>query len=253
MINHSFEIAELQRQLSNTVNIGTVKTVDAEKGRVSVLVSGDIESDLLPVLTSRSSNGDCSSWLPEVGEQVLILSIGGDLNFSFVLGSIPKTSDSPNKKSDYKKYSDGTVVEYDKKTSTLTIDASKSKGSVKIKALNASVEADSVKINTEVSKSQKIPQVEIGGVLTAKGKFICEGVAVFSQTVGVAGAVTTPSLVTGGITAGEDGLTMDEIEGDLKVKGDVKAGSVSLKDHKHKYMYPQHPANEALTEKGEES
>ncbi|MFK7827915.1 MAG: phage baseplate assembly protein V [Oligoflexales bacterium] len=201
MIDHSFQIAELTRQLANTVLVGFVASVDIEASRVKVVVDG-IESDPIPVLSQRSSAGDCSSWLPEKGEQVLILSIGGDLSFSFVIGSIARISDSTKTSSDFKRYSDGTTAQYDKKTSTLTIDTTKAKGSkiivkantLSVEAVNASIKADKLDIN--------------------------------AKTLNLSG-----STVKGDLT----------IEGALNAQS-VAAQGVSLTEHTHQYTAPLHPA-----------
>lgn len=77
MLEHSFNIAELQRKLANIVRIGLVKEIDYEKAKVRVKI-GEFLTDWLPWITERA--GKDTSWAPpDIDEQVVVLSPFGEL------------------------------------------------------------------------------------------------------------------------------------------------------------------------------
>ena len=271
MLDHGldFDIAELKRQLSNTVVVGTVSAIDVEKGRVKVKISEDAESDLIPVLATRSTAGDKSSWLPEIDEQVLVLTITGDINYGFIIGSIPKTADSTKTKTDHRKYSDGTTIDYDKETSTYLIDITKADGKVNINVLGGDVSIKAKNVTAEASEKASVKGKTVDVTAENKASVTAKtisakadtsatvdsptvkitGDATFDKTVTVTGALTAASVATGSLAPKAGGsLTMGAVTGDLAVAGDVKAGGVSLKTHTHNYVAAQHPAGPAPTE-----
>lgn len=138
------------RMIGNTIQIGRIAEVDAAKGLVKVDLDGPVTS-WIPWLQRRA--GDDRDWsVPSVGEQVAIAAPSGELSGAFVIGSLnqdahPNAGDSADKPRTV--YSDGTVVEYNKASHTLTIDTSASSGTVIIKCNTATVEAAaSVTIDT---------------------------------------------------------------------------------------------------------
>lgn len=105
--------ADLLRMLHNLVRLGSVEEVDHARSRARVRM-GNLLTDWLPVMTARAG-GDRTWWHLDAGEQVLVLSPGGDLAHGLVLGSLyqsdhPAPSDDPDlHRTEYK---DGTVIEY---------------------------------------------------------------------------------------------------------------------------------------------
>jgi phage baseplate assembly protein V len=114
-----FKIAEIARKLDNIIRIGTVTELNGAFARVEF--DGN-DSALLPFLASRA--GDDRTWTaPSVGEQVLVLSPGGDTAQGVILMALyqdasPAPSLDPN--IDRKIYADGTVITYDKSANKLT-------------------------------------------------------------------------------------------------------------------------------------
>lgn len=83
---------EQGRRLQCLIRIGRVTTVDPAKARVRVTFGGDSDSDWLPWLAQRA--GVISEWAPpRVGEQVLVVSPGGETNQAVVIGSLFSTGD----------------------------------------------------------------------------------------------------------------------------------------------------------------
>ncbi|VEA71975.1 Phage P2 baseplate assembly protein gpV [Serratia rubidaea] len=77
---------DIQRLVRNLIRIGTVSELDLERGRCRVTTGGN-HTDWLNWLTSRAGSAR-SWWAPSLGEQVLVLSLGGELDTAFVLPGI---------------------------------------------------------------------------------------------------------------------------------------------------------------------
>ena len=114
-----FEVSELYRRLANLIQLGQVIETDYlnEVPRVRVKI-GELTTAWLPMMTQRAGC-DRSWWPMEIGEQVLILAPGGELSQAVILGAlyqqafptIAHTADVHQIQ-----YSDGAVVEYDRKS-----------------------------------------------------------------------------------------------------------------------------------------
>ncbi|CRE88701.1 TPA: phage baseplate assembly protein V [Yersinia enterocolitica] len=167
-------IAGLKRLLANIIRIGIVSDVDLANGLCRVKM-GDLETDWLNWLTLRA--GRVRFWsAPSLGEQVMVLSIGGELTTGFVLPAIfsdanPAPSQSPDAM--VITFSDGARFEYEPETShlavtgiaTAVIEASKS---VNVTAPNITCTA-SVKITLDT------PEVECTNNLTTATLQVMQG------------------------------------------------------------------------------
>ncbi|WP_455915578.1 phage baseplate assembly protein V [Pantoea agglomerans] len=115
------KIAEIQRLLRNLIRIGTVTAVDLDGGLCRVQ-TGANETDWLNWLSS--SAGRVKRWhAPSEGEQVLILSLGGELDSAFVLpGIFSDDYPAPSASADaiHISFPDGAVIEYEPETGALT-------------------------------------------------------------------------------------------------------------------------------------
>lgn len=106
--------SELQRQLSSAIRLGTVAELDLAQARCRV-DTGDIKSDFVPWFVPRA--GDTIEWsAPVVGEQVLLLSPGGDTHGAVALRGLysdafpaPESSETRH----LTRFPDGAVIEYD--------------------------------------------------------------------------------------------------------------------------------------------
>lgn len=124
--------AEIRRLIRNLIRTGIVTDVNAKKGcRVQI---GNLETDWLNWITLRAGSTRTMN-APSVGEQVLILALGGELTTAFVLTGIFSNEHSEPTDSltaDHRTYSDGAIIEYEPATGALiatgiktaTIDAS---------------------------------------------------------------------------------------------------------------------------------
>lgn len=114
------QISEILRLLRNLIRIGTVSEVNLDDGLCRV-DTGQNTTGWLHWLTSRA--GKTRSWnAPSVGEQVLILCLGGELGTGFVLpGIFSDASPAPSASADALHWSfpDGAVIEYEPETGAL--------------------------------------------------------------------------------------------------------------------------------------
>lgn len=197
-------IPELERRTANAIRVGTIMAIDLAKARVRVK-SGDIESAWLPWSTGRASAAKRRWDPPEVGEQVVMLSPSGDMRQAVVLTGVYKASaaapsDSGDK--DATVYGDGTTIEYDRASHTLTADlqgtkvlASREKieltiGSTKLTltASGATLDAQQLTVNAEQSTFNG--DVTVTGLLTYGGGLAGSG--------GSGASVEGPVAITGG-------------------------------------------------------
>ncbi|MCE3232491.1 MAG: Phage baseplate assembly protein [Rickettsiaceae bacterium] len=128
----SFAITELDRRVSNLIQIGTVVAANYEHAKLKVKI-GDITTDWLPWLVTRASN-DTSWWAPEVGEQVIVLAPSGELHQAVIMPSIYQSAHPAiDTSEDVSKtvYKDGTTTRYDRDSHLLTVDVN-SAGKVEV-------------------------------------------------------------------------------------------------------------------------
>lgn len=112
-------IAELLRLIRNIIRTGVVTEV--EVGRGCRVQTGDLETGWLPWITQRAG-ASRSQWPPSVGEQVVILSVGGELTTAIVLpGLFSDEYDEPTASltANHVTYPDGAVIEYEPATGAL--------------------------------------------------------------------------------------------------------------------------------------
>ena len=112
-------IAELNRRLDNLLRIGTIAEV---KGALCRVKTGNLLTDWRPFFTTRAGTAK-TSWRPTPGEQVMLLSLSGDLACAYILPALYSTElaepdDHPERHRTV--YSDGAVIEYDPESSGLT-------------------------------------------------------------------------------------------------------------------------------------
>lgn len=112
-----FSLAELYRLLLNLIRKGVVTDVDAENWQCRVQ-TGDLETNWLNWLTLRAGKSR-TWWKPSVGEQVLVLAVGGELTTAFVLPGIYSDACPPPSTSEdatVTAFPDGGWIEYEPET-----------------------------------------------------------------------------------------------------------------------------------------
>lgn len=116
-------LPELLRLLNNLIRIGTVHAVTYDPPRCRVKC-GDLLSAWIPWLSTRA--GETSDWNPpSAGEQVILLSPGGDTASAIALcGLFSNQNPAPYSNPDtvVRKFKDNAVFRYNHKRSELTIE-----------------------------------------------------------------------------------------------------------------------------------
>lgn len=196
------QTADMQRRLANVVRVGVVASVDLPNARCRVTI-GDLLTAPLPFITCKA--GEDRTWHPpEVGEQVIVLAPSGELSAGFVLGGVYTTAyPAPSTSPEVAKmlFKDGSSATYDRALHSLTLDLPTSGSSLSV----------TVNGNVTISATGNA-LVEADGNATVSAGSVAR-IEAGSQIQMVAPAVSITSTVT--------------------VSGDVTAGGISLKTHKH--------------------
>ncbi|MDS7844019.1 phage baseplate assembly protein V [Klebsiella michiganensis] len=145
-------IQELARAIRNLIRSGVVTEVDIVQGLCRVQ-SGGIQTTWLNWLTTRAGRSR-TWWAPSVGEQVLLLAIGGELDTAFVLpGIYSDDNPSPSASADawLVEFPDGAVMSYEPETGALTVTGIKTADVTASDSVAVSVPVVLIKAETRVT------------------------------------------------------------------------------------------------------
>lgn len=145
-------IQELARAIRNIIRSGVVTEVDTVQGLCRVQ-SGGIQTTWLNWLTTRAGRSR-TWWAPSVGEQVLLLAIGGELDTAFVLpGIFSDDNPAPSASVDawHVAFPDGAVIEYEPETSALTVSGIKTADVTASDSITVTVPVVLVKAETRIT------------------------------------------------------------------------------------------------------
>lgn len=145
-------IQELARAIRNLIRSGVVTEVDIVQGLCRVQ-SGGIQTTWLNWLTTRAGRSR-TWWAPSVGEQVLLLAIGGELDTAFVLpGIYSDDNPAPSASADawLVEFPDGAVMSYEPETGALTVTGIKTADVTASDSVAVSVPVVLVKASTRVT------------------------------------------------------------------------------------------------------
>ena len=145
-------IQELARAIRNLIRSGVVTEVDTVQGLCRVQ-SGGIQTTWLNWLTTRAGRSR-TWWAPSVGEQVLLLAIGGELDTAFVLpGIFSDDYPAPSASADawHVAFPDGAVIEYEPETGALTVSGIKTADVTASESITATVPLVLVKASTSIT------------------------------------------------------------------------------------------------------
>lgn len=116
------EITEIFRKLANIVRVGTISDVDYEKQLVRVQI-GELKTGWLRFLTLRA--GGVRIWSPpSIDEQVMVISIGGELKQGLVIPALFQNAfPAPSNSADVHcvVFKDNAVIEYNTATHALAV------------------------------------------------------------------------------------------------------------------------------------
>ncbi|WP_226659632.1 phage baseplate assembly protein V [Klebsiella pneumoniae] len=145
-------IQELARAIRNLIRSGVVTEVDTVQGLCRVQ-SGGIQTTWLNWLTTRAGRSR-TWWAPSVGEQVLLLAIGGELDTAFVLpGIYSDDNPTPSASADawLVEFPDGAVMSYEPETGALTVTGIKTADVTASDSVAVSVPVVLIKAETRVT------------------------------------------------------------------------------------------------------
>lgn len=202
-----YDLSETYRKLAAMIRFGTIAEVDVANARVTCNVAG-LTTDWLPWHAGRA--GATRRWsAPTQGEQVIVFAPGGDTTLGFVMpGFYQDAHPAPSGSADVDmtQYPDGSTVQYDSASNTLTVNVA-GNGNVVVNCKVANVKAvTSATIDT--------PEATVTGNLTVQKNLAVVG-SMDIQGQGAGGAVST-------------------FHGTINITGgDVTADTISLKGHRH--------------------
>ena len=191
------ELSELRRLIGNIIRLGTISGIDYANTAVRVK-TGENNTDWLQWGTRRA--GNVKEWdPPSIGEQVVIVSPGGNLAAGIVYPALysddnPTPSSSPTLHK--RVYPDGAVIEYDFASHRLL---------ASLPGGTATVKADQV--------TSDAPLTQCTGDLIVTGKVIV------GQTLSVMGTDRSGASTS--------------LAGKLAVSDDVLIGNISFNNHRH--------------------
>lgn len=151
-MNTLANLQELARALRNMIRTGIIVETDLDAWRCRVQTGG-IQTDWLQWLTQRAGRSR-TWWAPSVGEQVIILAVGGELDTAFVLPAIFSDDyPAPSASADalHIAFPDGAVIEYEPDTGALTVSGIKTADVTASESLTATVPLVLVKADTRIT------------------------------------------------------------------------------------------------------
>lgn len=151
-MNNLTSLHDIARAIRNLIRTGIVTDIDLAEGLCRVQIGG-MQTTWLNWLTCRAGRSRMW-WAPSVGEQVLILAIGGELDTAFVLPGIfsddyPAPLVSPD--AFHVSFPDGAVIEYEPDSGALTVSGIKTADVIASDSITATVPVVPVKAETRIT------------------------------------------------------------------------------------------------------
>ncbi|MGX9313741.1 phage baseplate assembly protein V [Pantoea ananatis] len=160
------KLTEIMRLITNLIRTGTVSEVDPVNWLCRVK-TGDLETNWINWLTLRAGNTR-TWWQPTVGEQVMLLSMGGNLETAFALPAIYSDAFPPpdySENGSTTQFIDGGIFQYEPATGQLLI---KNIKSVRIEAADG-IQLFTEAFGVEASKTTLSSETAINGAVTQSG------------------------------------------------------------------------------------
>lgn len=201
------------------LKFGIISEIDVESGLARVFFEeDDMVSAPLKISVIRSK-GDQFSFPFDINEHVWCV-MDENCEYGVIGGAIYDEGNKPAGSSAGKlflKFADSTTIEYDRESAILSFDI---KGKVNIKCTETEVVCEgsaSIKAGTVDIEAT---QTTVKGILNVQGAANISGVASVGGLAGVNGAP---------VAGGDTEINVKAVN----VTDDVKAGTISLKNHKH--------------------
>ncbi|EMC0835938.1 TPA: phage baseplate assembly protein V [Escherichia coli] len=174
------QLTEIMRLITNLIRTGVVTEVDRENWLCRVK-TGELETNWISWLTLRAGNAR-TWWRPSEGEQVVLLSLGGNLETAFALPAIYSNQFAPPSTSAdacVTEHPDGGWFEYEPATGRWYVRGIKSMvieaaGNITLKTSEFVLEADRTRINSEVVINGGVTRREKSWHKTTVGEVVKE-------------------------------------------------------------------------------
>ncbi|OAT32119.1 baseplate assembly protein V [Buttiauxella brennerae ATCC 51605] len=202
------KLVEIYRLLNNLIRTGTVLDVNLQEGLCRVQ-TGELQTTWLNWLTPRAGRSR-TWWAPSVGEQVLLLSIGGDLTTAFVLPAIYSDENpAPSASADafHMSFPDGAVIEYEPETSALTVSGIKTATVTASESVDVTVPLVTVKASQQITLDT--PEVVCTNKLTTGTLEVQQGGTMSGNITHSGGTLSSNGIVVdthqhSGVKSGSD-------------------------------------------------
>lgn len=151
-MNTLVSLHDISRLLRNLIRTGVVVETDLAAGRCRVKTGG-ITTDWLQWLTQRAGRSR-SWWAPSVGEQVMLLAVGGELSTAFILpGIFSDAHPAPSASADgwHVAFPDGATLSYEPETGALQVAGIKTADITASESITATVPVVLVKAETRIT------------------------------------------------------------------------------------------------------
>ncbi len=173
IVSMNAQLTEIMRLITNLIRTGVVTEVDRENWLCRVK-TGDLETNWISWLTLRAGNAR-TWWRPSKGEQVVLLSLGGNLETAFALPAVYSNQFAPPSTSAdacVTEHPDGGWFEYEPATGRWYVRGIKSMvieaaDNITMKTSEFVLEADRTRINSEVVINGGVTQG--GGAMSSNG------------------------------------------------------------------------------------
>lgn len=185
---------DIQRLVRNLIRIGTVSEVDLDRGLCRIATGGNL-TDWLNWLSGRAG-GARTWWAPSVGEQVLVLSPGGELDTAFVLPGIfsdAHPAPSVSAQAAHITFPDGAVIEYEPAEGALKAVGIKSATIDATEQVN--VTAPAIVCHATSKITLDAPEVECTQLLTAGTIAIRQGGSMTGDINHSGGSISSNGIV----------------------------------------------------------
>lgn len=162
----SRELADLARRLENMIRYGTLEQADYPKALCRVRFADGNLSGWLPFWTRRAG-GDAEWWAPDIGERVMVLSPGGEIEGGAVITGLfhdgrPAPASDPDLH--VVRYQNGDVIEHNRASGSYTITVA---GPVTVNSPSVTLNAPQTTATGNVSISGNL---SVGGNTATAGK-----------------------------------------------------------------------------------
>ncbi|WP_089671842.1 phage baseplate assembly protein V [Escherichia coli] len=174
------QLTEIMRLITNLIRTGVVTEVDRENWLCRVK-TGELETNWISWLTLRAGNAR-TWWRPSEGEQVVLLSLGGNLETAFALPAVYSNQFAPPSTSAdacVTEHPDGGWFEYEPATGRWYVRGIKSMvieaaDNITLKTSEFVLEADRTRINSEVVINGGVTRREKSWHKTTVGEVVKE-------------------------------------------------------------------------------